>query len=126
LALGLSAFVASTGEVLVGSREAVLATPVGKACAAGRVEPLPASAARLARLVQERLGLAATVVFGVCSPVANEGRVLEHSSSRRLPQVRAEEVAARLGAAGCCVRVVVVTDGPGRDGMLVVFAGAPR
>jgi hypothetical protein len=126
LALGLSAFVASTGEVLVGSREAVLAAPVGEACAAGRVEPLPAFAARLARLGRERLGLAVTVVSGVFSPVANEGRMPEQSSSRRLPQERAEEVAARLRAAGGCARVVVVTDDPGRDGMLEVFAGAPR
>lgn len=126
MARGLSSFVAPTGEVLVGSREAVLAAPVGEACAAGRVEPLPAFAARLARLGRERLGLAVTVVSGVFSPVANEGRMPEQSSSRRLPQERAEEVAARLRAAGGCARVVVVTDDPGRDCMLEVFADAPR
>jgi AraC-like DNA-binding protein len=81
---------------LLATDKAVLAAPVGEACAAGRVEPLPAFAARLARLGRERFGLAVTVVSGVFSPVANEGRMPKQSSSRRLPQERAEEVAARL------------------------------
>lgn len=127
LALGLAACVAAGAGV--GARGALLAVPMREAFVSGRVQPLPAFAERIDRLGRERAGLPLRVVVGAFSPVTAAGRSAEPSwsSSRRLPQERAEAVAARLRAAGCpLVGVVVVTDDPGRDGVLEVFAGPPR
>lgn len=124
----LAACVAPGAGAGEGPRGALLAVSMRETFGQARSEPLPGFAERVDRLGRERSGLELAVVVGAFSPIVSAQRSSDPSwpASRRLPQERAEAVAARLRAAGCRVRVVVVTDDPGRDGRLEIFAGAPR